>query len=210
MERLNAAFLESEGRRGRMLITGQYSYVDKELQLGSLNGNRFGITLRQLAHATEATGAEARDLAGVVREACDGVVKHGFINFFGLQRFGSGGSPSCEIGKRMLLCDWKGAVETILLHRDGDSEDAMIAKHIYLTTKNADKAFTVMPPWVRVRLMVYALLPCRFGGGNRCCSTMKPQPICALVCPADTQRTHRHRERGPSSGASPRTESTRT
>ncbi len=49
-----------------------------------------------------------------VQFAVDHVVKHGFINYFGLQRFGTHAIGTQEIGLKILNGDFEGAIESIL------------------------------------------------------------------------------------------------
>jgi len=70
---------------------GDFSYVNEGLVLGQLKGNRFAITLRNVV-------AESDD---VIKAAVDGLSKNGFINYYGLQRFGSG---SVLLTLLVLLC----------------------------------------------------------------------------------------------------------
>lgn len=153
-----------------MVLLGNFSYVAEPLKLGDLEGNRFGIVLRNItlagdegegegegdastngnsdvAHATAeggvpAAGEEAPkdgiDAAAAKAEAavvaagaklketvdrrCAWVKERGFINYFGLQRFGTGGAPTSDIGIAMLKEDWEGAVKLIMKPRLGENE----------------------------------------------------------------------------------------
>lgn len=69
----------------RGLQTGNYAFVRQGLHLGCLKGNLFDIILRNVQ------GAPAK-----VAMAADALRKSGFINYFGLQRFGNEGSPTNE------------------------------------------------------------------------------------------------------------------
>jgi tRNA pseudouridine13 synthase len=55
----------------RGIKVGNFEYVEKPLSLGATKGNRFEVTLRALSAATALRA-------------------FGFVNYFGLQRFGSG------------------------------------------------------------------------------------------------------------------------
>ncbi|KAK1698148.1 hypothetical protein QYE76_014845 [Lolium multiflorum] len=79
---------------------GNFCYVKEGLGLGQLMGNRFTITLRGVV-------AESED---VIKAAVDGLGKNGFINYYGLQRFGSGSVPTHLIGAALLRGEWKTAV----------------------------------------------------------------------------------------------------
>ncbi|MCO5550021.1 hypothetical protein L7F22_003498 [Adiantum nelumboides] len=89
---------------------GNYSYVDKAIVLGELSGNEFTITLRGVA-------AECDE---IIKEAAISFGKSGFINYFGLQRFGTGSVPTFTVGAALLRGQWEAAVNLILQPRDGD------------------------------------------------------------------------------------------
>ena len=63
---------------GDSLIVSDFAYVAAPLRLGSLAGNRFTITLRDIDCDAEAALA-----------ALSALRERGFVNYFGLQRFGS-------------------------------------------------------------------------------------------------------------------------
>lgn len=89
---------------------GNFCYVKEGLVLGQLSGNRFTITLRGVI-------AESEDM---IKNAVDGLGKNGFINYYGLQRFGSGSVPTHLVGAALLRGEWKAAVNLILDPREGD------------------------------------------------------------------------------------------
>lgn len=78
------------------------------LRLGDLIGNRFTVILRDidLLHP----GAETN-----VRNAVDSIKSRGFINYFGLQRFGSGVSPTHETGFAVMRGDFQDVCRRLLL-----------------------------------------------------------------------------------------------
>lgn len=65
---------------------------------------------------------EGRRLKETIDERCSFVQKFGFINYFGLQRFGTGGAPTSEVGIAMLKEDWEGAVKLIMTPRIGENK----------------------------------------------------------------------------------------
>ncbi|KAH9611437.1 hypothetical protein KSS87_000168 [Heliosperma pusillum] len=89
---------------------GDFCYVTEGLQLGQLLGNRFTVTLRGVVADSEDT----------IRASADALGKYGFVNYFGLQRFGSGSIPTHLIGAALLRGEWKAAVDMILDPREGD------------------------------------------------------------------------------------------
>ncbi|KAG8479106.1 hypothetical protein CXB51_029856 [Gossypium anomalum] len=86
------------------------SYVKNDLLLGQLLGNRFTIVLRGVVADSEDT----------IQASAESLGRHGFINYFGLQRFGSGSIPTHHIGATLLRGEWKAAASTILDPREGD------------------------------------------------------------------------------------------
>ncbi|KAE8653624.1 hypothetical protein Csa_007328 [Cucumis sativus] len=89
---------------------GNFSYIQEGLLLGQLLGNRFTITLRGVVANSE----------DVIKASAEALGRHGFINYFGLQRFGSGSVPTHLVGASLLRGEWKGAVNMILDPREGD------------------------------------------------------------------------------------------
>ena len=73
----------------RNIAVGNFEYREEGLSLGALSGNEFTLVIRDVSSCTE----------GEVDEACASLRDKGFINYFGLQRFGTGSVPTHQIGK---------------------------------------------------------------------------------------------------------------
>lgn len=112
--------------RARQLLAGSFSYVDAPLQLGDLKGNRFGITLRRLRphrglnekrNPNETRAQAEAALCSTVAAACEAAAASGgaFVNFFGLQRFGSGGVSTASVGAAVLRNDWPKVIDLVRL-----------------------------------------------------------------------------------------------
>ncbi|KAF8388099.1 hypothetical protein HHK36_026765 [Tetracentron sinense] len=80
---------------------GDFCHVREGLLLGQLLGNRFTITLRGVVAESEET----------IKAAADALGRQGFINYFGLQRFGSGTVPTHLIGATLLRGEWQTAIQ---------------------------------------------------------------------------------------------------
>jgi tRNA pseudouridine13 synthase len=123
-ERLAGLNKGDNGLRGCKL--GNFVYKPSGLMLGNLGGNEFHITLRECVPLVDGAGLEE-----IVRSAMERVKKSGFINYFGLQRFGSFGVGTWEVGVEMLKGSWRGAVEKILdydpalLEEAGSDDDSI-------------------------------------------------------------------------------------
>ena len=97
---------------------GTFERVFKPLQLGSLNGNRFSVALRFIS----------RDIDDKrIKENVNQVAKHGFINYFGMQRFGQYNIHTHEIGRACLQQNWR-EVCRMLLQQSPDIDQDLIAK----------------------------------------------------------------------------------
>eukprot|EP00249_Psilotum_nudum_P012522 c23830_g1_i2 orf=290-1879(+) len=114
---------------------GDFCYVDKGLALGQLSGNRFTITLRGVIAENDES----------IKNAAEGMRRSGFINYFGLQRFGTGSVPTFMIGAALLRGEWKNAVDLILQPRDGERKEISEAREYFMKTKDADGALLRMP-----------------------------------------------------------------
>ncbi|TVY50580.1 Multisubstrate pseudouridine synthase 7 [Lachnellula cervina] len=100
---------------------GNFEYKKNKLELGELGGNQFTITLRDCQFPNEAGLDEearlelGRTLAG---DAVKYLQANGFINYFGLQRFGTFGIGTHQIGMKILKEDFEGAVWDILSYTE--------------------------------------------------------------------------------------------
>lgn len=97
IRRREPAVVVRAGRRLRNITVGNFMFCDQPLKLGQLKGNRFRIALRQI-NVDEAT----------VNEAMEHFRENGFINYYGLQRFGNHSAiPTHKIGLALLKADYK-------------------------------------------------------------------------------------------------------
>ena len=94
--RVRAEQLQNLNSTLRNLCVGNFKYCQEPLKLGSLSGNHFIVTLRSV------TGDH-----GKIEESLESVKVNGFINYFGLQRFGTTSIPTHEIGMFFFCCTVK-------------------------------------------------------------------------------------------------------
>ena len=111
LERLNSQL------RGSRL--GNFTHEKHRLDLGDNGGNHFTITLKDCHFQ----GDEELDIDGkmslarqVVGQGVTSLEENGFINYFGLQRFGTFAIRTDEVGAFILKGDYKGAVDAILTY----------------------------------------------------------------------------------------------
>jgi tRNA pseudouridine13 synthase len=103
-----------------LIRCGSFKYVSQPKRLGDLRGNQFGIVLRALDCDVPA-----------VETACTALQQSGFINYFGLLRFGSGGAASHLIGGALLRGEWRAAVDLLYRPREGDRDQVARGKLLY-------------------------------------------------------------------------------
>lgn len=128
----------NKGLKGAIL--GGFSYEDKSLDLGDLQGNEFVIAIRDV-RAYE----ENQDVLKVVEDSFNSLKEKGFINYYGLQRFGTFSVSTHMLGIHLLKDDWKGAVELILAEQDRVLPDSVEARRVWAKTRDAAEAAPLMP-----------------------------------------------------------------
>lgn len=162
--RVQSARLAGLGRDLRNAKIGGFKYEPAPLSLGDLHGNEFNITLRE-AHFDGEEGLapqERLELATrIARKASSDLKSNGFINYYGLQRFGTFATSTDEIGTKLLQDDCKGAIELILSYTpevlaaaNGEGPENSIpqddckravALETWQATKSWQKALEMMP-----------------------------------------------------------------
>ncbi len=117
------------GGEGKVAAVGDFKYVDKELHLGDLGGNRFEVVLRNVDGDGKAVDA-----------AFEALREHGFVNYFGLQRFGTTNVPTSDVGLALIKEDWKGAIEIILKPRANEKPWLRAARECWWQYRNPHEA----------------------------------------------------------------------
>lgn len=164
--RVFADRLAQVGRALRAAKIGNFEYQPHGLQLGELKGNEFTITLRECDfHYPDPVGQDTLiDTAkAIVGDAIKNLGEHGFINYYGLQRFGTFSTSTDSVGVKMLQGDFKGAIDGILHFEPAtltDAQDPMsdpidkisredraraYAINLFTTTGESSKAIYEMP-----------------------------------------------------------------
>ncbi|XP_050306866.1 pseudouridylate synthase 7 homolog [Anthonomus grandis grandis] len=111
---------------------GNFEFKPEGLKLGQLKGNRFRIALRNVKADDE-----------LIKNSLEHIKEHGFINYYGLQRFGNDkAAPTYNIGKHLLKGEWKEAIDLILKVKPSDDPQQAInkAKKEYAECGDAKKA----------------------------------------------------------------------
>ncbi|BFZ54967.1 multisubstrate pseudouridine synthase 7 [Savitreella phatthalungensis] len=115
---------------------GDFSYTRKGLTLGDLSGNRFSLVLRHVQGIDEAA----------IHERFATIRDRGFINYFGLQRFGTSNIGTHEPGILLLRGEYEQAVEMIMTASAGNLRGpAVAAKAHWQNTHDPDATLRLMP-----------------------------------------------------------------
>lgn len=143
---------------------GGFEYKKHGLELGELNGNEFLLTLRD-CHAPNEEGLNHEQRFEALQKAVDEAARNfgekGFINYYGLQRFGTFSTGTHTTGKKILQGDLEGAVNGVLAYSDAmlpanqdpsvdskvpqDDIDRAEAIRIWNETGNSRKALEILP-----------------------------------------------------------------
>jgi len=127
IERLN------KFKYGPIMRVGDFEFVKYEAKLGQHSGNHFEIVLRAISENDE-----------IVINSCNQLQNSGFINYFGLQRFGKGGTKSHIIGKSLYLSEWKKACDMLFTPQASDRKEVEDAKKFY-NLQDYSQALKVIP-----------------------------------------------------------------
>ncbi len=117
--RVHADRLAGLNKTARGWRIGDFEYKRTGLELGELGGNEFLLTLRECHFADEDGVDPDRRLElaeDAVRQATASFKARGFINYYGLQRFGTYTTGTHATGMKMLKGDLEGAVDSILTY----------------------------------------------------------------------------------------------
>ncbi|PTB67297.1 tRNA pseudouridine synthase D [Trichoderma citrinoviride] len=148
------------------ITTGDYEYKAEPIHLGELLGNEFVITIKNCQIVGEACtkpiSEQVELMRANVQSALDHMTEHGWINYFGHQRFGTHQIGTHEIGKLILGENYEAAINAILAYDEEiarkaetegipdepakrDEYNRHLACMLFKTEKDVDKAIEIMP-----------------------------------------------------------------
>ncbi|KAI9907539.1 hypothetical protein PsorP6_016537 [Peronosclerospora sorghi] len=122
-------------------LVGNATFVPERINLGDLRGNRFSITIRDLP---EETVVSDEQLHGAIQSWSE----YGFINYFGLQRFGTKSIATHEIGRAILQRNYKRVVDMILAPQEGDATKIREIRQTFQKNLDTDSALKALPPYL--------------------------------------------------------------
>ncbi len=102
-----------------VLRVGNFQFVETDLRLGSLLGNHFEVALRNIVAKDGSSEKPSKD---VLENAVDAIRKNGFINYFGMQRFGKYYDTHLT-GREIIKGNFEKAVDIIMIPKAGEREN---------------------------------------------------------------------------------------
>ncbi|MBN2151068.1 MAG: tRNA pseudouridine(13) synthase TruD [Candidatus Lokiarchaeota archaeon] len=115
-------------------------YATEPVKTGGLWGNKFLIRIRDVDLPVDEIQARVSVILSTLEE------RGGFLNYFGLQRFGTHRPNSQNVGKCIVREDWEGAINELLIPTfPRETPDAIIARDLYRDTRDPAAVLKVMP-----------------------------------------------------------------
>ena len=116
VRRVDAERLGMLNRTLRMCAVGDFDYAEREVGLGELEGNEFTITLRNcdIDGGEPSVDEKMRRIQDTLTRGMGDLATKGFLNYFGLQRFGTFAIRSDVVGLKLLSGDFEGTCNAIL------------------------------------------------------------------------------------------------
>ncbi|KAM5170215.1 pseudouridylate synthase 7 homolog isoform 1-T2 [Mantella aurantiaca] len=114
---------------------GNFTYQKHPLKLGELQGNHFTVILRNI------TGTDEQ-----VEQAMTSLRDIGFINYYGMQRFGTTAVPTYQVGRAILQNNWEEMIDLILKPRPGAEKGYLVqCREEWAKTKDPEAALRKLP-----------------------------------------------------------------
>ncbi|KAK6440742.1 multisubstrate pseudouridine synthase 7 [Oleoguttula sp. CCFEE 5521] len=108
-------------RMARNWHIGDFTYSARGLELGELRGNEFHLTLRDCKLSSSPSQPISKRLPALrsaVETAAPNFRDKGFVNYYGLQRFGTFSTGTHAVGRLILQNNLEGAVNAILSYQE--------------------------------------------------------------------------------------------
>ncbi|XP_031725090.1 pseudouridylate synthase 7 homolog isoform X2 [Anarrhichthys ocellatus] len=117
------------------LKLGNFCYKNHPLKLGELQGNHFTVIIRNISGTDEQ-----------VSQALSSLKQTGFINYYGMQRFGTTAVPTQQVGRAILKNNWKEVVDLILKPRPGAEKEFLVrCREEWAKTQDPEAALKKLP-----------------------------------------------------------------
>lgn len=132
--------LQSAAAKIRDVSIGDFKYVKEPAAIGKNRGNRFTIVLRGLKENNPESSIP--DLQNRLQQIMASLQSIGYLNYYGLQRFGNRGY-NISIGCHMLRSEWEDAVLEIL--QSSGNVETQKAVEVLQKTGDGFEAMKLLP-----------------------------------------------------------------
>uniref|UniRef100_A0A3B3RZU0 Pseudouridylate synthase 7 homolog n=2 Tax=Paramormyrops kingsleyae TaxID=1676925 RepID=A0A3B3RZU0_9TELE len=114
---------------------GNFSYKKHPLKLGELQGNHFTVVIRNISGTDEQ-----------VLQAMTSLRDTGFINYYGMQRFGTTAVPTYQVGRAILQNNWTEVMDLILKPRPGAEKGYLVrCREEWARSQDPEEALKKLP-----------------------------------------------------------------
>ncbi|KAJ3140043.1 hypothetical protein HK100_010888 [Physocladia obscura] len=145
---------------GPNIKIGNFKYVKERVNLGDLLGNQFAITLRDVALTEKSDTKSEKDISEILQTSLDSLQKSGFINYYGMQRFGTRSISTHQVGLAMLAGSWGTAVDLIMMPKGDEKQEIMDARKLWMEKRDYKACFHAFPRYcVAERAVMQAMVP---------------------------------------------------
>uniref|UniRef100_A0A6Q2ZJ47 TRUD domain-containing protein n=1 Tax=Esox lucius TaxID=8010 RepID=A0A6Q2ZJ47_ESOLU len=176
---------------------GNFCYKKHPLKLGELQGNHFTVVIRNITGTAEQ-----------IQQAMTSLRDTGFINYYGMQRFGTTAVPTYQVGKAILQDNWNEVIDLILKPRPGAEKGYLVkCREEWAQSQDPEAALKKLPVkrCVEGQLLrglsmygkknivtAFAMLHrCQWSGCTGCGLTPNPNITCtAYILSAAEAETH--------------------
>ena len=142
-----------EGFDKRYVALRDAEWGDERIEIGSLEGNRFTITIREIGLSEEELGKTI--------EQCFEEMREGVANYFGEQRFGGAREITHVVGREFIKGNFEKGVMLYLTSPSKEEEEISIARKNLADTKDFAKAVKEFPSKFRYERSIIHHL-CRY------------------------------------------------
>lgn len=130
---------------GDSIVVGDLRYEPSPLRLGAHGGNQFTVVLRDVE------GCEPPQLEA----ALTALKALGFVNYFGLQRFGTNPKAGTHMmGAALLRSDFHTVCDLIMSERPGERDDERHARQLWASSRNPSAVLKALPHRMRIERSV--------------------------------------------------------
>ncbi|KAL7746413.1 multisubstrate pseudouridine synthase 7 [Sorochytrium milnesiophthora] len=159
--RMEANRLFGVSRKLRSMRLGNCRIVKQALNWGDNSGNAFEIVLRSVKPKSGSNLAPEQ-LTQAIGEVCTSLQQFGFINYYGMQRFGTSSVGSHDIGRQIIRGQWQAACNLVLDPRESDRADFEAARKAWKENPSQpETALKLFPPTATAEISILKVYKAR-------------------------------------------------